>query len=47
VAYEYNDLFDRIKKYLTDKNPQLTEGGKLKKDEDPYVVKLGTTKTAW
>jgi len=25
----------------------LAEGAKSKKDEDPYVVKLGTTKTAW
>lgn len=47
VTYEYTDLLERINKLLKDKNPQLAEGGKAKKDEDPYVVRLGTTKTAW
>ena len=47
VTYEYNDLLERISKQLKDKNPQLAEGNKLKRDEDPHVVKLGTTKTSW
>ncbi len=47
VTYEYTDLLERINKLLKDKNPGLAEGGKSKKDEDPYVVRLGTTKTAW
>ena len=38
---------ERISKLLKDKNPQLAQGNKLKQDEDPQVVKLGTTKTAW
>lgn len=40
-------MLDRICKFLKDKNPQLAESSKLKKSEDPHVVKLGTTKTAW
>jgi translation initiation factor 2 beta subunit (eIF-2beta)/eIF-5 len=46
VNYEYNDMYERIRKLLSDKNPQLAEGNKLKKDEEPYVVKM-STKTAW
>ncbi len=40
-------MLERISKLLKDKNPQLAEGNKLKSTEDPNVVKLGTTKTAW
>lgn len=32
---------------LRDKNPLLAESQKLNKNEDPYIVNLGTTKTAW
>lgn len=46
-TYEYTDLLDRISKLLHDKNPQLAESNKFKSSEDPHVVKLGTTKTAW
>lgn len=45
--YSYPDLLNRIDQLLRDKNPALAEGGKAKKEEDPHVVKLGTTKTTW
>ena len=32
---------------LRDKNPQLAQGSTFKSSEDPNVVRLGTTKTAW
>ena len=38
-------MLDRIQKLLKEKDPVPTDA--KKKDEDPYVVKLGTTKTAW
>lgn len=47
TEYNYLELLDRFSKLLRDKNPSLAEGQKLKKDEDPYIVNLGTTKTAW
>jgi len=47
TEYNYQELLDRFAKLISDKNPNLGEGAKQKKDEDPYVVKLGTTKTAW
>jgi len=47
VTYQYDYLLERISTQLRDKNPQLAEGSKLKRDEDPHVVKLGTTKTSW
>ena len=47
VTYEYQGLLDRISTLLKDKNQQITESSKLKSSEDPHVVKLGTTKTAW
>lgn len=46
-TYEYSFLLERISQSLRDKNPQLAESNKLKSNEDPHVVKLGTTKTAW
>jgi len=46
-TYEYSELLERISQFLRDKNPQLAEANKLKSNEDPHVVKLGTTKTAW
>lgn len=46
-TYEYSGLLERISTLLKDKNQQITEGSKLKSSEDPHVVKLGTTKTAW
>lgn len=46
-TYEYSFLLERISTLLKDKNQQLTESSKLKSSEDPHVVKLGTTKTAW
>ena len=47
VEYSYNDLLERIAKQLRDKNQGITEAAKATKDVDPYVVKLGTTKTSW
>ena len=47
TEYNYQEMLDRIQKLLKDKNPQLAESKKLSKNEDPYVVKLGTTKTVW
>lgn len=46
-AYNYQELLERITKMLRDKNPQMAEATKGAKNEDPYVVALGTTKTAW
>lgn len=46
-AYNYQELLDRINKLLRDKNPSMGEAAKGSKNEDPYVVALGTTKTAW
>eukprot|EP00347_Sterkiella_histriomuscorum_P020289 403338375 len=47
TEYNYQDMLERIQVLLREKNPQSAEGAKLNKSEDPYVVKLGTTKTAW
>ncbi len=45
IEYNYNDMLERIQRMLKEKDP--TPSDAKKKDEDPYVVKLGTTKTAW
>ncbi len=45
--YNYLELLERVIKQLKDKNPALQESGKLKQNEDPHVIKLGTTKTSW
>lgn len=48
VTYQYDDLLERINKLLKDKNPLVFDGkSSIEKKEDPNVVKLGTTKTAW
>lgn len=47
TEYSYPDLLERINQLLRDKNPGLAEGGKAKREEDPHVTKLGTTKTTW
>ena len=47
VAYQYDELLDRISQMLKDKNPQLAQGSTFKSSEGPSVVRLGTTKTAW
>ncbi len=47
TEYNYLELLERFGKLLRDKNPLLAESQKLNKNEDPYIVNLGTTKTAW
>ncbi|CDW81801.1 translation initiation factor if-2 betam beta subunit [Stylonychia lemnae] len=47
VEYNYQDMLTRIQQILIQKNILIGETSKLNKNEDPYVVKLGTTKTAW
>jgi translation initiation factor 2 subunit 2 len=45
--YQYDELLDRVINELKSKNPNLSQKNKAQEREDPYVVRVGTTKSCW
>ena len=45
--YTYDELLDRAINQIKSKNPGFGQAAKKIEREDPYVVKIGTTKSCW
>jgi translation initiation factor 2 beta subunit (eIF-2beta)/eIF-5 len=47
TEYQYPQLLERIINQLKSSNPALATSQKKADREDPYVVRVGTTKSCW